>query len=69
MIKINPSPQVTAKASVALAKIMSEHLNNVSDALRILEDARALPIDAEWMERISDAEAAIQRTIPAGVGF
>ncbi len=69
VIKINPSPQVTAKASVALAKIMSEHLNNVSDALRILEDARALPIDAEWMERISDAEAAIQRTIPAGVGF
>jgi membrane associated rhomboid family serine protease len=64
VIAINPSPQVTAKASLALAKIMNENMNNVADALKVLEEARTLQLDAEWMERISDAETAIQRTIP-----
>lgn len=64
LIRANPTPQVTAKASLALAKVLSNNMNNPADALQVLADARSLSLDPEWKERISEAEAAIQKTIP-----
>ncbi|MBN1163816.1 MAG: rhomboid family intramembrane serine protease [Candidatus Krumholzibacteriota bacterium] len=53
------SPQVSAKTSLALAKLLSEKMNNGQDALSVLERAKGLDLDASWRERIVELEYAI----------
>jgi len=64
IIRNNRFPQVTAKASLALAKLLSDRMNNPREALEVIEDARNLPLDSSWIERISEMEAYVKSQHP-----
>ena len=66
IIRNNSSPQVSAKASIALAKLLTGKMNNLRDALIVLEEARDLSLDAEWSERILELEDTLKEMVPAG---
>ncbi len=57
------TPEVSAKASIALAKLLNGKMNNPRDAIDLLKTSRTLPLDAEWAERITEMEEAITATI------
>lgn len=58
------TPEVSAKASIALAKLLCGKMDNPRGAVDVLRDARTLPLDAEWAERIAEMEATISSTVP-----
>lgn len=61
------TPEVSAKASIALAKLLNGAMNNPRDAIDVLKQSRTLPLDAEWAERIVELETAIESSIGHGV--
>lgn len=56
-----PSPQVSVKASLSLAKILNESMNNPIEALEILVRAQASSPGGDWQERLSQAELLIKQ--------
>jgi membrane associated rhomboid family serine protease len=68
IITCNAVTTVTAKASIALAKILDSELGNGKDAAAVLERAAALEIDPELQDQISEAKIALTADEPAGVG-
>lgn len=64
IIKENSSPQVSVKASIALARLLNGKMNNPRDALSVLEETKRLQVDVEWADRISEMEAAIKDMNP-----
>jgi len=62
IIAAKPSPAVSAKAHIALAKLLAEKMESSLEAMRVVEDARSLPLDDEWREALTRTEAEIQRT-------
>jgi membrane associated rhomboid family serine protease len=66
VIRANASPTVTAKASLALAKLLFDKMRNIGDAIQVLDEARSLPLDQDWMERVIEAEAQLRELVPAG---
>lgn len=67
VIEGESTPEVSAKASIALAKLLNGSMNNPRDAIDVLRSARTLPLDAAWAERIAEMETAINATIGHGV--
>ena len=63
-IRVNsPSAAVSAKASIALAKVLYGNLDNPSHALMILNEAREKVIDPVMRESISEVESFIRDSI------
>ena len=55
IITCNNVPSVTAKSSIALAKILGGELGDMKEAVAVLERAAALDIGPELQEQISEA--------------
>lgn len=68
IISCNTVTTVTAKASIALAKILVSELENSKDAVAVLDRAAALEIGPELTDQISEAKIAITSDEPAAVG-
>ena len=68
IITCNTVTTVTAKASIALAKILDSELGNGKDAAAVLERAAALEIGPELLDQISEARIALTENEPAGAG-
>ncbi|UCF04469.1 MAG: rhomboid family intramembrane serine protease [bacterium] len=66
VIKNSFSPQVAAKASLSLARLYMGPMDNPRNAMDILEEASELPLDAEWMERITEMKDSVAKHIPVG---
>jgi tetratricopeptide (TPR) repeat protein len=64
IISGNSSMHVSVKASLALAKLLYERMDNPRDALSVIVDARDLVPDAEWAERLSEMENTIKEMHP-----
>ena len=65
IITCNTVPTVTAKASIALAKILDSELENSGEAAAVLERATALEIGPELQDQISEARIALTSDEPA----
>jgi len=50
---------VSSKAYLALAKLLSDKMNNSRDALALLREAREKPLESEWEETITQLEALL----------
>ncbi len=59
IIKENLNPQVTVKASIALARLLGEKMDNRRDAIAVLEEAKDLAVGSAWLERIIETEAIL----------
>jgi len=68
IITCNIVPTVTAKASIALAKILDSELENSGEAATVLERATALEIGPELQDQISEARIALTSDEPAEAG-
>jgi|GEM_PF-2509088 len=60
IIASNKAPNVLSKAYVALARLLSDKMNNTRDALALIEEARTIPLDPEWEETMSQIEAVLK---------
>jgi membrane associated rhomboid family serine protease len=59
IIAVGQPPNVASKASIALAKLLSDKMNNTRDALSVLKEARREPLEAETEEIIAQLEAVL----------
>lgn len=59
-------PQVQAKVSISLARLLNGPMGNPRNALAVLEDASALELDAEWKERIYEMTDWVKETMGVG---
>jgi tetratricopeptide (TPR) repeat protein len=60
IIASNKAPNVLSKAYIALARLLSDKMNNTRDALALLEEARKIPLDPEWEETMSQIETVLR---------
>ncbi|MGD1047979.1 MAG: rhomboid family intramembrane serine protease [Candidatus Krumholzibacteriaceae bacterium] len=60
IIASNKAPNVLSKAYLALARLLSEKMNNTHDALALIEEARTIPLDPEWEETMSQIEGVLK---------
>jgi membrane associated rhomboid family serine protease len=59
IIASSREPNILSKAYIALTKLLSEKMNNILDARRLLEEARTMRLDTDWQETISKMEAIL----------
>jgi len=59
IIASSRSPNISSKAYIALAKLLSDKMNNTRDALALLREARREPLEAEAEETILQLEAVL----------
>jgi predicted Zn-dependent protease len=64
IIAESDNPQVVAKASLSLAKLLSGKMQNPRDAVDVLKDAEKLGLDSEWNERIIELKEMIRSMHP-----
>jgi len=60
IIADNPPAAISAKARIALARLLSEKMNGAVQALRLLEEAHRVQLDPEWESAISALETEIK---------
>ena len=60
IIKSDLSPTMSAKASIALAKLLSSGLNNVYDAIETLDFAMSMEIDPALKSTISEMKDSME---------
>jgi membrane associated rhomboid family serine protease len=68
IISCNTVPSVTAKASIALARILDSEFGKPGDAAAVLDRAQALDIGPELQEQISEAKISLSAGEPVEVG-
>ncbi|MCK4548999.1 MAG: rhomboid family intramembrane serine protease [Candidatus Krumholzibacteria bacterium] len=68
IITCNTVPSVTAKSSIALAKILNGEMSDSKEAVAVLERATSLDIGPELQEQISEAAITLTAGEPAGAG-
>ena len=61
VILAKSSPQVTAKASITLARLLGGPMGYPLDARRVLDEALDLDLDEEWRARIGELRTSIER--------
>lgn len=59
IIASHPASNTAIKASLALARLLGEKMNNTRDARAVLDEARRQPLDAEWEAAIAEIEAVL----------
>ena len=69
IITCNNVPTVTAKSSIALAKILGTEMNDMGEAVAVLERATSLDVGPELLEQIEEARMAVTtgELVEAGV--
>jgi membrane associated rhomboid family serine protease len=60
IISSTSSPGASTKARIALARLLSDRMNNAPEALRVLADARNVSLDAEWAAAVAELEEEIK---------
>jgi tetratricopeptide (TPR) repeat protein len=63
IISAAQAPNTTLKACIALARLLSDKMDNAKDALTLLEEARKMPLDEEWTDTISALEREINTRV------
>ncbi len=69
IITCNNVPSVTAKSSIALAKVLDSEMGDSREAVAVLERAEKLEISHELHEQVSEAMITITAGEPVGVGI
>jgi len=69
IITCNTVPSVTAKSSIALAKILDSELGDSKEAVAVLERAESLEITPELKDQLSEAMINLTAGEPVGAGI